>query len=306
MSKVYTLDSSIEIPVHLLTAPPFSKLNIWKEASNTHVRCYISLGERTLEDTVTGIAIDGSGSMQSEFGLGPFARNKVAEVAQVMCPYIARKADRYNGTTLIYWATGDPGEIEPHGFMSESQAQTYRYQKPKNYGRRTNLLPALKYFCDGIHPQTGKPFKQEKFGLFIFITDGFFEDMEAVKAYSCKLAQDIESGARNPLKLIIIGFGKEVNEEQMQELDDLDTGTNQDLYFHRIGEQMTDLAEIFTELVDDSMIVASNGIVRDSKGTEILNMRDTGVPALFDFDLPIGSSNFTLEVDGQKFSQVIP
>ena len=51
----------------------------------------------------------------------------------------------------------------------------------------------------------------------------------------------------------------------MQELDDLDTGTNEDLYFHRIGEQMTDLAEIFTELVDDTMIVASNGIVRDRR-----------------------------------------
>lgn len=304
--KVYKDVDSVEVPLPMLVRPPFSKISVWKDSSETHVRCRIDLGELALEGATTGVAIDASGSMQPEFGRGPFARNKVREVGQVMCPYIARRADKDGGTTLIYWATGDPSEIQPHGFLTEAQAQTYSYGPPKNYGRKTNLLPALKYFADGTHPQSGRPFRDAKMGLFIFITDGFIDDLEPVKQYSTKLAQEIEAGSRKPIKLIIVGVGNEIDEQQMQELDDLDTGTDQDLYFHRIANEMTDLAEIFIELVDDSMIVAENGVVRDGKGKEVRSFRDTGVPALFEFDLPSGATSFTLEVEGQKFNQALP
>jgi hypothetical protein len=306
MSKVYKLEDSLTVPEHMLTMPPFAKINIWKEPANTHVLCYIGMGERAFEDAVSGVAIDASGSMQSQFGLGPFGKNIVAQVAQVMCPYIANKVDKDGGTTLIYWATGDPGEIETHGFLAQAQAQTYTYPKPKNYGKRTNLVPALKYFAEGKHPKTGVPFRDAKFGLFVFVTDGAMDDLEDVKKYSTQLAQEIEAGKRNAIKLIIIGVGQQIEEQQMEELDNLDTGTEQDLYWHGIADQMTDLSEIFTELVDDSIIVADNGVVRDAKGSEVMNFRDTKVPAKFEFDLPAGSTSFTLEVEGQKFPQNLP
>lgn len=306
MSKVYNREDSIELLGDKLTHPPFGKINVWKESGNTHVLCYIDMGERAFENCVTGVAIDGSGSMQPQFGLGPFAKNQVKQIAQVMCPYIAQKADKFDGTTLIYWATGDPGEIEPHGFLQTAKAQTYSYPAPKNYGRKTNLLPALKYFTEGKHSQSGQPFKNEEFGMFVFITDGAFEDLEAVKQYSTQLAQEIDAGKRKPIKLIIIGVGDQIDEQQMSELDDLDTGTDQDLYFHRIAAEMADLSEIFIELVNENMVVADNGIVRDAKGAEVLNFRDTKVPAVFEFDLPAGSTSFTLEVEGQKFTQALP
>jgi hypothetical protein len=69
---------------------------------------------------------------------------------------------------------------------------------------------------------------------------------------------------------------------------------------------MTDLSDIFIELVSEDIIIAQNGVIRDVRGTEIQNFRDTGVPALFEFDLPAGSTSFTLEVEGQKFSQALP
>lgn len=306
MSKTYHTDDSTEIPSEMLTRPPFAKINIWRESANTHVLCYMGLGDRVLEETTTGVAIDASGSMQPLFGLGPFARNQVRDVAQVMCQYIASRADQDGGTTLIYWATGDPGEIQPHGFLNESQAQAYAFPSPKQYGRRTNLLPALKYFTDGIHPKTGRAFRESKFGLYVFITDGAIEDLEAVKQFSTQLAQEIEGGKRNPLKLIMIGLGNQIDERQMQELDDLDTGTEQDLYYHNIATQMTDLAEIFTEMVDESMMIAENGVVRDPKGKEVLSFRDTKVPARFEFDLPASSTSFVLEIEGQKFNQSLP
>jgi hypothetical protein len=306
MTKTYKVEDSTELLGDKLTQPPFGKINYWRDPKSTHVLCYIDLGARAFEKTTTGVAIDASGSMQSSFGFGPFAANKVKEIAQVMCPYIAQKADKDDGTALIYWATGDPGEIEPHGFLPAAKAQTYGYPAPKNYGHKTNLLPAIKYFTEGKHPQSGRQFRNEEFGMFIFITDGAFEDMDAVKQYSTQLAQEIEAGNRKPIKLIIIGLGSQIDENQMAELDDLDTGTEQDLYFHRIASEMTQLSEIFIELVNESMIVADNGIIRDSKGAEVMNFRDTKVPALFEFDLPTGATSFTMEIEGQKFSQTLP
>jgi hypothetical protein len=302
----YHVDNSIEVPASMVTRPPFAKINLWREKGNTHVLCYMALGDRGLEETTTGVAIDASGSMQELFGLGPFARNQVRDVAQLMCSYIASRADRDGGTTLIYWATGDPSEIEPHGFLSESEAKSYQYPRPKLYGRRTNLLPALKYFIEGNHPQSGRPFRDTKLGLFVFITDGAIDDLEAVKQYSTGLAQEIQAGKRNPVKLVLIGFGKAIDEQQMQELDDLDTGTDQDLYFHRIADQMADLGDIFIELVNENMTIADNGAVRDDGGKEVLSFRDTKVPARFEFDLPAGARGFSFEVEGQGFSQQLP
>lgn len=305
-AKTYTVDDSREIPFQDLQRPPFAKINMWRESNNTHLLCYIDMGERYFEGTTTGVAIDASGSMQPNFGLGAFGQNKVKDYGQAMCAYIADKADRDGGTSLIYWATGDPGEIQAHGFLSADQARAYGFQKPRNYGRRTNLLPALKYFAEGRHPKTGRPFQDEKFGLFIIITDGYIEDLEPVKMWSIQLAKDIEAGKRNALKFIMIGVGSEINEQQMIELDDLDTDTNQDLYFHRIAEDMQDLSEIFIELVNANTIVAQNGSVKDSKGNVVLSFRDSKVPAKFEVDLPANAATFTLEIESQKFVQPLP
>lgn len=303
MASSYAVDHSHEVPASNLTRPPFAKINVWREPTKTHVLCYVDVGERALEGATTGVAIDASGSMQELFGLGPFARNQVRDVAQVMCSYIAGRTDRDAGTTLIYWATGDSSQLELHGFLSEADARAYQFPRPKLYGRATNLLPALKLFTEGSHPKTGKPFKEAKLGLFVFITDGAFDDLDEVKTYSIQLAQEIENGQRNPIKLVLIGFGKAIVEQQMQELDDLDSGTSQDLYFHRIGEDMSDLADIFIELVDENLIVAENGAIRNEHGLEIHSFRDTRVPARFEFDLAADATGFIFEADGQSFYQ---
>lgn len=285
---------------------PFSKINIWREASNTHLRCYIDVGERQREHTTTGVAIDGSGSMEPLFGLGAFGQNKVKDVGQAMCSYIAETMDVDSGTVLIYWATNDPGEIQAHGFLTADQAKAYSFSRPKKYGKRTNLLPALKYFVEGSHPKDGKPFQNADYGYFVLITDGHIEDLEAVKQWSTQLAQAIEAGKRKPVKFVMIGLGAEIDENQMIELDNLDTGTSQDLYFHRVAEDMKDLSEIFIEEVSGDVVVAQNGSVKDAKGNVVLSWRDSKVPALFDVDLPGGATSFVLEIETQKFMQALP
>lgn len=92
--------------------------------------------------------------------------------------------------------------------------------------------------------------------MYIFITDGYIDDLETVKQYTTQLAKDIAAGKRKLIKCILIGVGKAVDEKQMIELDDLDTGTEIDIWDHKVADDMRELTEIFAELVEENQIVA--------------------------------------------------
>ena len=71
-----------------------------------------------------------------------------------------------------------------------------------------------------------------------------------MKRYSVQLAKDVASKRRRPVKFVLIGVGDGVNEQQMEELDDLETGTDVDLWDHKIAKEMKQLQVIFAEVVD--------------------------------------------------------
>src|SRR5207253_3786040 len=182
------------------------------------------------EGTQTGIALDGSGSMAALYGIeeepGFFASlfgqkkhavNQVTPVAQKLCAYLARKIDADGGTTCIYWATGPGGsKIEVVGDLTADQAERHTFGPPQHFGTGTQLLPAVRYFVDR--------FADAPWGFYVFITDGELHDLDAVKEYSTRLAREVAAGRRKPLKFVLIGVGPNINEGQMEELDDLETG----------------------------------------------------------------------------------
>jgi hypothetical protein len=289
---------------------PFGKINIWRQTDGSKkVRAYIIV-ERPFEGAKTGIAIDGSASLRPSYGypgglFGVFSnktsgQNLVSTQAQKMAAYLARTLDVDSTTSSIYWATGSGQDgIEPIGDFNETQASLYDFKGPQRFGARTRLTPALKYFV--------QRFKSSKWGMFIFITDGIIDDLNEVKDYTTQLAKEIEAKTRNPLKLILIGVGPDVEEKQMTELDDLDTGTSIDLWDHKIASEMSQLAEIFTEVVDEKIVLSENGLVRDSKGGLVHDFRDTGLSALMEFTLPSNACDaFTLELGGQIIRQPLP
>jgi hypothetical protein len=142
--------------------------------------------------------------------------------------------------------------------------------------------------------------------MYVFITDGRIDDLAAVKKYCISLAREIASGKRNDLKFVLIGVGDEIDEGQMEELDNLDSGTDVDLWDHKIAQEMKQLAEIFAEVVSETVVVVPNdGILRDAQGAVVKDYRDTGLPALLWFDLPADSESFTLEVGGQGVRQAL-
>jgi hypothetical protein len=287
---------------------PFGEVNVYPaEGGKTRVVATI-LMEPCKEGAQTGIALDGSGSMAKLYGAGGsrvlspiFAqkeerKNEVAPVARKICAYLARKIDADGGTTVIHWAVGHNGsEIEVIGDLTADEAERHPFNPPAEFGTGTQLLPAVRYFVER--------FRDAPWGFYVFITDGELHDLDEVLAYSKQLARDIEAGRRNPVKFVLIGLGDQVNEYQMHELDDLDTGTSVDLWDHKLAAEMRVLEEIFAEVVDKNARVAESGKILDPQGRTVKDYSDVGLPAYLTFEMPAGSEYFTLEVFGKRIQQ---
>jgi hypothetical protein len=289
---------------------PFGEVNVHPAPGGKVKVVATILMEPHKEGAQTGVALDGSASMarlygvgQEEggflanlFGLSKPRHNDVTPVAQKVCAYLARKIDADGGTTCIYWATGPGGgRIEVVGDLTADQAEAHVFGPPKNFGTGTQLLPAVRYFVER--------FKEAPWGFYVFITDGELHDLEEVKEYSTRLAREVNAKRRRPLKFVLIGVGPDVNEEQMEELDDLDTGTPVDLWDHKLAAEMRVLQEIFAEVVDKNARISDSGRVLDPHGKVLKDYSDTGMTGYLEFEAPAGSEFFTLEVNGNRIHQ---
>lgn len=231
-------------------------------------------------------------------GILRLTTNVIESTARDFIAYLAGSLDADGGTTVIYWACGDGTAFEVMGDFTEDQCRTLDISGPKSvsFGKGTMLTPAVKYFVDR--------FADARRGMYIFITDGKLDDLEQVKRYTVQLAREIADSKRNPLKCILIGLGDDIDENQMEQLDNLDTGTDVDIWDHKIAKEMRALIEIFSELVTENQIVAPTGTIYDSDGNVVKMLAD-GVPAKVAFSLPVTSEWFELEVQGRKIRQTV-
>jgi len=233
---------------------------------------------------------------------GVFSRtaNTVEAEARKFSSYLADNLDEQGGTDIIYWACGKDGkEIAELGKLDAKACLEKEFKgppEPPGFGQKTHLLPAIAYF--------EKKYRTAKRGLFVFITDGWLDDLKELKQFTTELARKIQSGSRNQFKAVLIGVGDEIDEKQMVELDDIDTGTDVDIWDHKIAGEMKDIMEIFAELVDENTIIGPIGSICDDKGNIVKKFND-GVPAKGRFHLPLDSSFFVFEVGDQSVKQLI-
>gem|GEM_PF-382919 len=225
-----------------------------------------------------------------------FTPNIIQPLAREFIAYLAGSLDADGGTTVIYWACGDGTAFEVLGDFTEDQCHQLDILGPKSvtFGTGTVLTPAVKYFVER--------FADARRGMYIFITDGKLDDLAATKQYTTELAKAITADKRNPVKCVLIGVGDEIDEQQMEQLDNLDTGTDVDIWDHKIAKEMRALVEIFAELVTENQLVAPTGTVFDSDGKVIKAFTD-GLPARISVLLPLTSPWFELEVHGQRIRQ---
>jgi hypothetical protein len=294
---------------------PFGEVNVFAEAEGrVRVRATILMRPQ-VEGAQTGLAIDGSNSMNHLFGASGAvssifgaATNFVQPVARTMAKYLAN-FDSDGNTTVIYWACGvGGGEIQELGDMNCDQAGSFEFSTPVKPGTGTQLLPAIKYFTETKFPSA-------PWAIFVFITDGVLEDLDQVKQYSLQLGSEIAKGKRNFTKFVLIGLGDQVDEQLMEELDDLDygglkdtNGDDIDLWDHKMAKDMKKLEEIFAEVVSEQMILSPSATVIDSTGAAVKpkdrESYSDGLPALLDFTMSPGSNSFTLNLpSGQSITQ---
>jgi len=89
----------------------------------------------------------------------------------------------------------------------------------------------------------------------------------------------------------------------MEELDDLDTGTEIDLWDHKLAAEMRVLQEIFAEVVDKNARIADKARILDPQGRVVKDYSDTGLTGYLEFVMPAGADYFTLDVNGNKIHQ---
>jgi hypothetical protein len=288
---------------------PFGEVNVYPLPTGRRKVVATILMEPHREGTQTGLALDGSGSMSKLYGIEQTNRlisaifgapkpaaNEITPIAQKLCAYLARKIDADGGTTCIYWAVGSSGgEIQVVGDLTADQAERHVFGPPNDFGTGTQLMPAVKYFVER--------FRSAPFGFYVFITDGELHDLDQVLEYSKRLAKEIAAGRRNPVKFVLIGIGPSVNERQMEELDDLDSGTLVDLWDHKLAAEMRHLQDIFAEVVDRNARVADHGQILDPRGRVVKDYAGAGLPAYLEFEMPADADYFTLAVNGHLIHQ---
>ncbi|NET54147.1 MAG: VWA domain-containing protein, partial [Merismopedia sp. SIO2A8] len=140
--------------------------------------------------------------------------------------------------------------------------------------------------------------------MYVFITDGKLDDLDAVKKYTIQLAKQIADNKRNFVKFVLVGVGSDIDQHQLEELDDFSTGTGIDIWDYKIAQDMKALVEIFAEVVDENQIVAPTGTIYDSAGNRIKQYTD-GLPAKVSLSLPASCQWFELEVYGQRIRQTV-
>ncbi|MBT9587124.1 VWA domain-containing protein [bacterium] len=275
------------------------------------------LHDPTVEGLDMAIYMDGSASMSDEYENKPKSRNfwewitsKPVEILpnmvepQVhwMLEYLATK-DRNGLLRVAYWACGEGGsKVEVIGELSGIDVKKHKFSGPKQMGRRTMLVPALKDYVNYLRSQTAEGTKQ---GCAIIVTDGELHDADEVKAYSKFIAGEITAKRLPMTNFVLVGVGKGVNEEQLEEICHAEYPGIGHMWCHRIAEEITEVAQLVAVLVDETMTVAAGGTVYDDKG-KVVKVYEARLPAVLEFAVPEGCKSFTLEVSGQRHTQIIP
>lgn len=257
------------------------------------LRSYVEDGE-----PIRRIEREAFAEMQAQGYEINYTANLLQPLVQDFTAYLAGNVDGIGKTVLIYWGCGKGDEIQVLGEFDAGGCQQLTIAGPATValGKSTNLLPAIAYFSEQYH--------QAKRGMFIFLTDGRIDDLVAVKNYTRQLALEIATGKRNYLKLILIGVGNDVDRYQLQELDDFDTGLDIDIWDYKIANEMTNLSQIFAEVVNENLVIAEGGKIYDDRGNCVKSYGH-GLPAYIDFTMANDAQWFELEVNGQRIRQNI-
>lgn len=297
---------------HEKPVEPFSDLHV----EEGKVRAVL-LHDPTVEGLDVAIYMDASGSMQDEYKYERPQRsflewirgaplkdpaNMVEPQVQWMLEYLATK-DRNGQLRVAYWACGQSGrDVEVVGELKGVDVKQYKFPGAKKLGNHTFLAPALKDYVRYLKEQVPQGARR---GCAVIVTDGQLHDADEVEKFSAQVAKEIASGKLPRLNFVLVGVGNGIDEEQLEKIAHAEYPGVGHLWCHRIAKEITQVAELVAVLVDENMTVAAGGTIYDDKG-KVLKTYEGRLPAVLEFDVPEGAESFTLEVNGQRYTQPLP
>lgn len=295
---------------HERPVEPFSDIHF----EDGHVRATL-LHDPTVEGLDMAIYLDGSASMTDEYknktrnGLFNWLFGRPAEIednlvepqVRWILEYLATK-DRNGELRVAYWACGDGTQIEVIGDLKGIDVEQYRFPGPSKFGSHTVLAPAIRNYIQYLKQQVKLGAKR---GCAVFITDGEIHDEDEVKRACALLAREMSQGLLPRTNFILVGVGNQVNEEQMEEICHQEYPGIGHLWCHRVAEEIGQISELVAVLVDETMTVAAGGTIYDDKGN-VIKIYEARLPAILEFNVPRNCRSFTLEVNGQRFTQPLP
>jgi hypothetical protein len=297
---------------HEKPVEPFSDLH--REGDS--VRATL-LHDPTVEGLDMAIYMDASGSMREEYAYKRESRgflewirgaplkeaaNQVEPQVQWMLEYLATK-DRNGMLRVAYWAAGPGGkDVEVIGELKGVDVKQYKFPGAIRLGNNTCMAPAMRDYVRYLKSQIPLGAKR---GCAIIITDGRLSDSDEVQMYAAEIAQEIAAGRLPRINFVLVGVGDDVDEEQLEEIAHQEYKGVGHLWCHRIASEITQVAELVAVLVDENMTVAAGGTIYDDRG-KVLKSYEGRLPAVLEFDVPDGAKSFTLEVNGQRYTQPLP
>jgi hypothetical protein len=297
---------------HEKPVEPFSDLHL----EEGKVRAVL-LHDPTVEGLDMAIYMVASGSMKEEYeytrGKRSFTEwlrgaplketsNQVEPQVQWMLEYLATK-DRNGLLRVAYWACGSSGkDVEVVGELKGVDVKQYKFPGARQLGNYTNLTPALRDYVRYLKQQIPNGAKR---GCAVIVTDGKLHDPEDVEAFSAEVAREIRAGRLPRINFVLVGVGDNIDEEQLEHIAHAEFPGVGHLWCHRIAKEITQVAELVAVLVDETMTVAAGGTIYDDRG-KVLKTYEGRLPAVLEFAVPEGAKSFTLEVNGQRYTQPLP
>ena len=232
-------------------------------------------------------------------GLISLSPNLMDFVAPELVAYMAGNLDTEGQTSLFYWAGNNGAELEFVGKFDKTDAACLSIDGPDKmrFGNSSRLLPAVQHLVEN--------YQDAPMGLFIFITDGHINDLQQLKQYTDRLAEDIASGRHNFVKCILVGIGEEINEANLQALITPNPHNYVKIWNYLIISDLEEMLKMFADIISEEQLVAEYGTIYDAHGN-ILKEYPHGIPNRVVFSMPSSSPWFELDLPGkQRIKQMI-
>jgi len=264
------------------------------DAQTGEVRIQLDLPVAIEGATNCALIVDGSGSMDGHFRKPLFGGFSEVEKFIHASGKAISELDSDHGVQVYLACLGDGTQAYDLGNHTQDELEHLRIDLNKldlKLGSGTYLLPALKKAVQEVVVASGCAY-----GFLALVTDGRFADMDRIKSWATDLAGKISRGEHPLTKIVLIGFD-DADAGQLEELDNLETGTDVDIFNALAVSTLKDAMELLnSEAITGGMMIAPGG--RLEVNGQAVKSFEGGLPQRIDATIPAALSSVTLVVQG--------